>query len=326
MPAPDASIRRTARAARPRSRRCALLRGSRRLVPRVRDARSAWVVAPLAMHGLAAALSGRPYACWVGTSLASENAGRRAGLPLSRRLALRANAPSLARIERRVLDGRDERLRDQRVESRRRRRRGRARPCGDRHPAAARRRRPVSPGARRPLARAARRSDRRVRRPRRRSAQEPRARARRAAAAPPAHSRCAICGSSDRRLRRPRRRRRVARRGGVGGRAAPRGVAARASVAPGGLRDRRGRGPRERRTRRVDAVRRPGGAAARLRRRTRHDGLRSGRAREHGGRPARATGRRSSGCDTPDASTSSASTLPSACGSSSRRVLDEMAA
>jgi glycosyltransferase involved in cell wall biosynthesis len=82
-----------------------LRRGSRELVPGVRDARSAWVVAPLATHGLAAALSGRPYACWVTTSLASENAGRRPGLPLSRRIALRVNAPLLERIERRVLVG-----------------------------------------------------------------------------------------------------------------------------------------------------------------------------------------------------------------------------
>ena len=104
------------------------------------------------------------------------------------------------------------------------------------------------------------RSDRRVRRPRRRSAQEPRARARRAAAAPPPSSRRAVCGSSDRRPS-ARRRRRVARRSDVGGRAAPRGVATRASVAPGGIRHRRCRSPRERRTRRVDAVRRSGGAA-----------------------------------------------------------------
>ena len=82
-----------------------LQRGSRALVPSVRDARSAWVVAPLATHGLAAALSGRHYACWVTTSLASENAGRRIGLPLSRRIAIRVNAPSLGRIERRVLVG-----------------------------------------------------------------------------------------------------------------------------------------------------------------------------------------------------------------------------
>jgi glycosyltransferase involved in cell wall biosynthesis len=82
-----------------------VLRGSRRLAPRLRETRSTWVVAPVATHGLAALLSGRPYACWVGTSLAAENMGRRMGLPLSRRLALHANAPALARIERRVLAG-----------------------------------------------------------------------------------------------------------------------------------------------------------------------------------------------------------------------------
>ena len=58
-----------------------LLRGSRALAPRVAGARSAWVVAPLAIHGLAAALAARPYACWVGTSLASENARAADGPP-----------------------------------------------------------------------------------------------------------------------------------------------------------------------------------------------------------------------------------------------------
>jgi glycosyltransferase involved in cell wall biosynthesis len=82
-----------------------LLRGSRALVPRVAGARSAWVVAPVASHGLAAALSGRRYACWVSASLAAENAGRQIGLRLSRRLALHANEPVLARFERRVLRG-----------------------------------------------------------------------------------------------------------------------------------------------------------------------------------------------------------------------------
>jgi glycosyltransferase involved in cell wall biosynthesis len=82
-----------------------LLRGSRRIAARLRGARSAWVVAPLATHGLAALRSRRPYACWVGTSLTAENAGRREGLPRSRQLALRVNAPMLAQIERRVLAG-----------------------------------------------------------------------------------------------------------------------------------------------------------------------------------------------------------------------------
>jgi glycosyltransferase involved in cell wall biosynthesis len=80
-----------------------LLRGSRSLAPRVREARSAWVVAPLATHGVAATLADRPYACWVGTSLAAENRGRRVGLRPSRRVALHLNAPVLATLERRVL-------------------------------------------------------------------------------------------------------------------------------------------------------------------------------------------------------------------------------
>jgi glycosyltransferase involved in cell wall biosynthesis len=93
------------RAALDRVEAVRVLRGSRRLAPAVRRSKAAWVVAPLAQHGLAASLSGRPYACWVGTSLAAENAGRRAGLALSRRVALHASAPALARFERRVLAG-----------------------------------------------------------------------------------------------------------------------------------------------------------------------------------------------------------------------------
>jgi glycosyltransferase involved in cell wall biosynthesis len=82
-----------------------LLRGSRALLPAVRDARSVWVVAPLAMHGFAAARSGRPYACWAGAAVADETAARAPWLPRSRRLAARINAPALARIERSVLRG-----------------------------------------------------------------------------------------------------------------------------------------------------------------------------------------------------------------------------
>ena len=82
-----------------------ILRGSRALVPRVRAARSAWVVATLAMHGWAALRSGRPYACWVGTSLADERRGRLPGLRPSRRLAAHANTPVLGALERRVLRG-----------------------------------------------------------------------------------------------------------------------------------------------------------------------------------------------------------------------------
>lgn len=76
-----------------------------RLAPRLRHARSVWVVSTTAAHGYAALRSGRPYACWIGTGLADEWAGRRPGLPASRRLAIRANAPVLRRLERRVLQG-----------------------------------------------------------------------------------------------------------------------------------------------------------------------------------------------------------------------------
>jgi len=76
-----------------------------RLAPRVRAARSAWVVATLAPYGYPAARSGRRYACWLGTGLEEEWAARRPGLPASRRVALRLNAPVLRRLERRVLRG-----------------------------------------------------------------------------------------------------------------------------------------------------------------------------------------------------------------------------
>jgi glycosyltransferase involved in cell wall biosynthesis len=76
-----------------------------RLAPRLRDSRSLWVVSTSAAHGYAALRSGRPYACWIGTGLADEWAGRRPGLARSRRLALRVNAPILRLLERRVLRG-----------------------------------------------------------------------------------------------------------------------------------------------------------------------------------------------------------------------------
>jgi glycosyltransferase involved in cell wall biosynthesis len=80
-----------------------IVRGSRSIVPAVRAARRCWVAGPLATHGYAAALSGRPYVCWIGTTLADENAGRTPALPLSRRLAARLNQPPLDRIERTIL-------------------------------------------------------------------------------------------------------------------------------------------------------------------------------------------------------------------------------
>jgi glycosyltransferase involved in cell wall biosynthesis len=75
-----------------------------RMARRLRRARSVWVVASAAHYGLAAAIARRRYACWLGSSLADEWRGRLAGgLPRSRRLALRANAPVLRRVERSVL-------------------------------------------------------------------------------------------------------------------------------------------------------------------------------------------------------------------------------
>ena len=81
------------------------LAGARRIAPRLRDARSVWVVAASAPYGAAARRSGRPYACWLATGLESEWASRRPGLPASRRAALALNAPVLRRLERDVVRG-----------------------------------------------------------------------------------------------------------------------------------------------------------------------------------------------------------------------------
>lgn len=89
----------------PRVEALAQLAAAQRLAPLVRPSRSLWVVAAAAAHGAAAPRSGRRYACWIGTALEAEWASRAAGLPRSRRLALRANAPILRRLERDVLRG-----------------------------------------------------------------------------------------------------------------------------------------------------------------------------------------------------------------------------
>jgi glycosyltransferase involved in cell wall biosynthesis len=81
-----------------------ITRGSRALVGAARAADACWVAGPLATHGYAAALSGRAYDCWAGTTVADENRGRSTGLSAGRRIALVANEPPLRRIERRVLD------------------------------------------------------------------------------------------------------------------------------------------------------------------------------------------------------------------------------
>jgi glycosyltransferase involved in cell wall biosynthesis len=75
------------------------------IAPQLRDAPELWVVATAATFGYGALRSGRPYRCWIGTGLAEEWAGRRPGLRMSRRLALRVNEPMLRQLERRVLRG-----------------------------------------------------------------------------------------------------------------------------------------------------------------------------------------------------------------------------
>jgi glycosyltransferase involved in cell wall biosynthesis len=70
-----------------------------------READQLWVVAATAHYGLAAARSGRPYACWIATSLDAEWAARRPALDPLRRAALAAFGPSLRRYERDVLRG-----------------------------------------------------------------------------------------------------------------------------------------------------------------------------------------------------------------------------
>jgi phosphatidylinositol alpha-mannosyltransferase len=74
-----------------------------RIAPKLRAARSVWAVTTVASHGYAAALSGRRYGVWCGTSLADEWAARRPGLPASRRVALSVSARTLRKLERETL-------------------------------------------------------------------------------------------------------------------------------------------------------------------------------------------------------------------------------
>lgn len=77
--------------------------GARRLVPELRSSRSLWVVAATAQYGFGAAVSGRPYACWVATTLADEWRRQMTALPPSRRLARHVNGQPLQALERAVL-------------------------------------------------------------------------------------------------------------------------------------------------------------------------------------------------------------------------------
>lgn len=83
------------------------LRGAKRLAPLLRDAREAWVVATIAVHGAAAPRSGRPYSAWIGTSLEDEWRGRARAIPALRRAPYAAGLPVLRRIERQVLASAD---------------------------------------------------------------------------------------------------------------------------------------------------------------------------------------------------------------------------
>ena len=80
------------------------LQAARAFTQPVREARSCWVVATVAHHGGAAPRSGRNYACWLGTTIASEWSGRAMGLSRSRRIAAGASIPTIRAIEQRVLD------------------------------------------------------------------------------------------------------------------------------------------------------------------------------------------------------------------------------
>ena len=73
---------------------------ARRVAPELGQARSVWVVSTVASHGYGAALSGRRYGLWVGTSLTGEWAARRPGLGGARRAALALSARTLRRLER----------------------------------------------------------------------------------------------------------------------------------------------------------------------------------------------------------------------------------
>jgi glycosyltransferase involved in cell wall biosynthesis len=81
------------------------LRAAHRLAPRLAGARSTWVVAPIATNGYAAVRAGRPYSCWLATSLDDEWRGRARGLDPLRSVAQRVNAPPLRRLERAVIRG-----------------------------------------------------------------------------------------------------------------------------------------------------------------------------------------------------------------------------
>jgi glycosyltransferase involved in cell wall biosynthesis len=74
-----------------------------RIARRIRPARTRFVCAAVASHGYAAALTGKPYGCWIATSLSDEWASRRHGVGAARTAARFAGAPVLGACERATL-------------------------------------------------------------------------------------------------------------------------------------------------------------------------------------------------------------------------------
>jgi glycosyltransferase involved in cell wall biosynthesis len=70
---------------------------------RVRRARTRLVCAAVASHGFGAVLARKPYGYWIGTTLGSEAASKRAGVGTSRRMAHAVSAPGLGLLERTTL-------------------------------------------------------------------------------------------------------------------------------------------------------------------------------------------------------------------------------
>jgi glycosyltransferase involved in cell wall biosynthesis len=79
------------------------VRAARSLAIRARTSGSLWVVATTAANGAAAAWSGRPYNCWLATTIESEWSGRAPGLSPAHRTAAATSLPVLRRLERQVL-------------------------------------------------------------------------------------------------------------------------------------------------------------------------------------------------------------------------------
>jgi glycosyltransferase involved in cell wall biosynthesis len=81
--------------------------GARRLAPRLEGSQARWLVATTASYGASLLRGGRPFRCWVATTLDDEWGPQLALLPRSRRLARAVNGPILRAVERRVLRAAD---------------------------------------------------------------------------------------------------------------------------------------------------------------------------------------------------------------------------